>query len=125
MWQRIQTLYLVVALGLSVALFWQLGNTWWLVLLGVASFMELVALLSYKFRLFQMRTAVIAALMLLGLQIWMLVVYLSSADKTGFNFTFVFPIVAAILDALAARSILGDEMLVQSASRLRSSKRKH
>ncbi len=125
MWQRIQTLYLAVALGLSVALFWQLGNTWWLVLLGVASFMELVALLSYKFRLFQMRTAVIAALMLLGLQIWMLVVYLSNADKTGFNFTFVFPIVAAILDALAARSILGDEMLVQSASRLRSSKRKH
>ena len=125
MWQRIQTLYLAIALGLSTALFWQFGNIWWLVLLGVAVFMELVALMSFKFRLFQMRTAVIAALMLVGLQIWILVVYFSSADKSGFNITSVFPVVAAILDALAARSILGDELLVQSASRLRSSKRKH
>ena len=71
-----------------------------------------------------MRTAIIAAIMLLGLQIWMAVVYLTG-DKTAFNITAVFPVVAAILDVLAARSIFSDELIVRNSSRLRSSKRKH
>ena len=124
MWQRIQTLYLVVALGLVVAMFWHVSFLWWLILLGVACFMQLVAVLAYKFRLFQMRTAIIAAIMLLGLQIWMAVVYLAG-DKAAFNITAVFPVVAAILDGLASRAIFSDELIVRSSSRLRSSKRKH
>ena len=124
MWQRIQTLYLAVALGLLVAMFWHVDFLWWTVLLGVATFMQLVALLAYKFRLFQMRTAVIAALMLLGLQIWIAVAFLTG-DRSAFNVTAVFPAVAAILDFLAARAIFSDEMVVRSSSRLRSSKRKH
>lgn len=124
MWQRIQTLYLVVALGLMVAMFWHVSFLWWLILLGVACFMQLVAVLAYKFRLFQMRTAIIATIMLLGLQIWMAVVYLTG-DKAAFNITAVFPVVAAILDGLAARAIFSDELIVRSSSRLRSSKRKH
>ena len=124
MWQRIQTLYLAVALGLLVALFWHVSYLWWLILLGTACFMQVVAVLAYKFRLFQMRTAIIAALMLLGLQVWMAVVYLTG-DKSAFNITAVFPVVAAILDGLAARSIFSDELIVRSSSRLRSSKRKH
>lgn len=124
MWQRVQTLYLVVALGLVVAMFWHVSFLWWLILLGVACFMQLVAILAYKFRLFQMRTAIIAAIMLLGLQIWMAVVYLTG-DKAAFNITAVFPVVAAILDGLAARAIFSDELIVRSSSRLRSSKRKH
>ena len=124
MWQRIQTLYLAVALGLLVAMFWHVSFLWWLILLGVACFMQLVALLAYKFRLFQMRTAVIAAVMLIGLQIWMAVGYFAG-DKSAFNVTAVFPAVAAILDFLAARSIFSDELIVRNSSRLRSSKRKH
>ena len=124
MWQRIQTLYLAVALGLLVAMFWHVSFLWWLILLGVACFMQVVALLAYKFRLFQMRTSIIAAIMLLGLQIWMAVVYLTG-DKAAFNITAVFPVVAAILDGLAARAIFSDELIVRSSSRLRSSKRKH
>lgn len=124
MWQRIQTLYLAVALGLLVAMFWHVSYLWWLILLGTACFMQVVAVLAYKFRLFQMRTAIIAALMLLGLQVWMAIVYLTG-DKSAFNVTAVFPVVAAILDGLAARSIFSDELIVRSSSRLRSSKRKH
>ena len=124
MWQRIQTLYLAVALGLLVAMFWHVTYLWWLILLGTACFMQVVALLAYKFRLFQMRTAIIAALMLLGLQVWMAVAFLTG-DKAAFNITAVFPVVAAILDALAARSIFSDELIVRSSSRLRSSKKKH
>ncbi|MCR5560903.1 MAG: DUF4293 domain-containing protein [Bacteroidales bacterium] len=123
MWQRVQTLYLAVALGLLVAMFWHLDFLWWTILLGVAVFMQTVALLAYKFRLFQMRTAVIAAIMLIGLQAWMAVVFFVRGGA-AFNITAVFPAVAAILDFLAARAILSDEMVVRSSSRLRASKRK-
>jgi len=125
MWQRIQTLYLAIGLALLTVMFWHIDNTWWLVLLGVSAFMQLIALTAYKFRIFQMRTTIIAALMLIGLQIWMAVIYFISADKSAFDMTFVFPVVTAILDFLAARKILSDEMLVQSSSRLRSSRKKH
>ena len=123
MWQRIQTLYLAVALGLLIAMFWHVDFLWWTILLGVAVFMQTVALLAYKYRLFQMRTAVIAAIMLIGLQVWMAVVFFVK-DGAAFNITAVFPVVAAILDFLAARAILSDEMVVRSSSRLRSSKKK-
>lgn len=125
MWQRIQTLYLVLGLALLAIMFFHVENTWWLILLGVATFMQVVALIAYKHRIFQMRTAVIAGLMLVGLQIWMAVVYFGTEDKSVYNITTVFPIVAAILDFLAARNILSDEILVQSSSRLRSNRKKH
>lgn len=124
MWQRVQTLYLAVALGLLVVMFWHVTYLWWLILLGTACFMQVVAVLAYKFRLFQMRTTIIAALMLLGLQVWMAVVFFTG-DKSAFNMTAVFPVVAAILDAMAARGIFSDELIVRSSSRLRSSKKKH
>jgi peptidoglycan/LPS O-acetylase OafA/YrhL len=125
MWQRIQTLYLVLGLALLAIMFFHVENTWWLILMGVAAFMQVVALIAYKHRIFQMRTAVIAGLMLVGLQIWMAVVYFGTEDKSVYNITTVFPIVAAILDFLAARNILSDEILVQSSSRLRSNRKKH
>ena len=124
MWQRVQTLYLAVALELLVVMFWHVTYLWWLILLGTACFMQVVAVLAYKFRLFQMRTTIIAALMLLGLQVWMAVVFFTG-DKSAFNMTAVFPVVAAILDAMAARGIFSDELIVRSSSRLRSSKKKH
>jgi peptidoglycan/LPS O-acetylase OafA/YrhL len=125
MWQRIQTLYLAIGLALLAIMFFHVENTWWLILLGVATFMQIVALIAYKHRIFQMRTAVIAGLLLVGLQIWMAVVYFGAEDKSVYNITTVFPIVAAILDFLAARNILSDEILVQSSSRLRSNRKKH
>lgn len=124
MWQRIQTLYLVLALGLCVAGLFLIDGTYFLILAAVAAVMTLIALATYKHRIFQMRTSVIAGLMLVGLQVWILVKYFLAEDKTSYNIAYVFPVVAAILVFLAARNILADEMLVQSASRLRSNKRK-
>ena len=124
MWQRIQTLYLVLALGLCVAALFLIDGTYFLILTAVAAVMTLLALATYKHRIFQMRTSVIAGLMLVGLQVWILVKYFLAEDKTAYNIAYVFPVVAAILVFLAARNILADEMLVQSASRLRSNKRK-
>ena len=124
MWQRIQTLYL--ALAFVAVLFVALGfdRTAFVVLAYICAALEFLALTVYKHRVFQMRTAVFAALILLGLQVWIGVDYFSASDKSAFGIATVLPAVAIILDVLAARSILADELLVRSASRLRSAKKK-
>ena len=132
MWQRIQTLYLLLATGLVVSLFFCMKagdipfTDYWpyLVLLIVTGFLQVMALTTYKHRVFQMRTAVLSAIILVGLQGWLVYDFISTHNDPVFHVTAVFPIVAVILDFLAARSILADEMLVRSADRLRAAKRK-
>ena len=132
MWQRIQTLYLFLATGLVVSLFFcmKAGDVpytdYWpyLVLLIVTGFLQVMALTTYKHRVFQMRTAVLSAIILIGLQGWLVYDFISTHNDPVFHVSAVFPIVAVILDFLAARSILADELLVRSADRLRAAKRK-
>ena len=83
-----------------------------------------MALTTYKHRIFQMRTAALSAIILVGLQIWLVVDFIKTHNDPMFHVTAIFPIVATILDFLAARSILADELLVRSADRLRAAKRK-
>ena len=130
--QRIQTLYLFLATGLVVSLFFcmKAGDVpytdYWpyLVLLIVTGFLQVMALTTFKHRVFQMRTAVLSAIILIGLQGWLVYDFISTHNNPVFHVSAVFPIVAVILDFLAARSILADELLVRSADRLRSAKRK-
>ena len=142
MWQRIQTLYLAIATGLIVSLFFTLKAvvpaagggfaesfryvSYWpyLVLLIVITVLDVLALTGWKFRIFQMRTAILAALITLALQAWLAVDYFTAAEGVVFRFTAVFPLVAVILDLLAARKIYADQLLVESVSRLRSSRRR-
>ena len=124
MWQRIQTLYLLIASGLLVAMYFQSYGTGFIVLFSIALAAQLLAIVALKSRTLQMRLSNLAALLLLGLQVWMAVSYFTADPRPALNMTAIFPIVAAILDFLAARAILKDELLVRSASRLRSSKRK-
>ena len=124
MWQRIQTLYLLIASGLLVAMYFQPYGTGFIILFSIALAAQLLAIVALKSRTLQMRLSNLAALLLLGLQIWMAVSYFTAAPRPSLSFTAIFPIVAAILDFLAARAILRDELLVRSASRLRASKRK-
>ena len=132
MWQRIQTLYLLVATGLVASLFFctKAGDItfteYWpyLVLLVVIAFLQVLATTTWKHRIFQMRTAVLAAIILIAFQGWLVYDFITTHNTPVFHITAVFPIVAAILDFLAARSILADEMIVRSASRLRAAKRK-
>ncbi|MBR0174189.1 MAG: DUF4293 family protein [Bacteroidales bacterium] len=124
MWQRIQTLYLLIASGLLVAMYFQPYGTGFIILFSIALAAQLLAIVALKSRTLQMRLSNLAALLLLGLQIWMAVSYFTADPRPSLSFTAVFPIVAAILDFLAARAILRDELLVRSASRLRASKRK-
>ena len=132
MWQRIQTLYLLLATGLVAAMFFctKAGDIYYtdywpyLILLIVTAFLQVMALTTWKHRIFQMRTASLSAIILLALQGWLIYDFFTTHNTPVFHITAVFPIVAAILDFLATRSILADEMLVRSADRLRAAKRK-
>ena len=131
MWQRIQTLYLLVATGLVASLFFctKAGDItfteYWpyLVLLVVIAFLQVLATTTWKHRIVQMRTAVLSAIILIAFQGWLVYDFIASHNTPVFHLPAVFPIGAAILDFLAARSILADEMIVRSASRLRAAKR--
>ncbi|MBP5567128.1 MAG: DUF4293 family protein [Bacteroidales bacterium] len=124
MWQRIQTLYLLIASGLLVAMYFQPYGTGFIILFSLALACQLLAIVLLKSRVLQMRLSGLAALLLLGLQAWMIVSYLTADPRPTLTMTSIFPVVAAILDFLAAKAILKDEFLVRSASRLRASKRK-
>ena len=142
MWQRVQTLYLAIATALLASMFFSAkavipvaadapdriikftAYTPYLILLVVSVVLDFLALTTWKHRIFQMRTASLSAIILLGLQIWLVVDFIKTHNDPMFHVTAIFPVVATILDFLAARSILADELLVRSASRLRAAKRK-
>ena len=143
MWQRLQTLYLCIATGLILALFFSvkaftLGSggvhsveltyikyTPYLILLILITILQLLAVFTFNARVFQMRTAVLSAILMIALQAWIGVDYFTADMEWIFKFTAVFPLVAAILNFIAARYILRDQLLVESVSHLRSRKKNH
>jgi len=140
MWQRIQTLYLAIACGLIVSMFFStmavaIGTEgaiaeinyvekipFLLLMISIIS-ANLLALILFKSRGIQLRVTVIAALLLAGFQIWLAVDYFTAPDGVVFKFTAIFPIVAAFLDLMAAKNIYSDQLMVESFSRLRTSKK--
>ena len=142
MWQSIQTLYLASATalitsmcflpkavvpgadGTPVETFRFVTYIPYLILLVVIALLDLLALTTWKQRVFQMRTAILAALVTLALQIWLVVDYISNAGSMVFRVAAIFPVVALIFNLMAARRIHADQLLVESFSRLRSDKRR-
>ena len=132
MWQRVQTLYLAISTALIAAMFFcnKAGEisfvSYWpyLVLLVIITILNVLALTTWKFRVFQVRTTVLTALFTLALQAWLVVDFIVTGNDPLFHVPAIFPIVAVILDVMAARGIWADELMVRSSSRLRSSKRK-
>ena len=139
MWQRIQILYLAIAAALVGSLFFcnmatiigpegaevTIGYHEKLpfLLLTIMAFTAHVgALASTRIRFLQMRVCVIAALILTGFQVWLAVDVISHRNEMVFSFTAAFPLVAAILDVMAAKNIMLDEMMVQAHSRIRKEK---
>ena len=141
MWQRIQTLYLALATGLIVAMLFSLkavvpgpDGTFlqefrytsyipYLILLIVIALLDFLALTTFRFRVFQMRTAVLAALITIALQAWIAVDCFSADKSMVFRITAIFPIVAVIFDLLAARGIASDIMVAESVNHLRTRKK--
>ena len=143
MWQRLQTLYLCIATGLIAALFFSvkaftlgpggvhsvdltyIKYTPYLILLILITILQLLAVFTFNARVFQMRTAVLSAILMIALQTWIGVDYFTADKEWIFKFTAVFPLVAAILNFIAARYILRDQLLVESVSQHRSRKKNH
>lgn len=141
MWQRIQTLYLAIATALLASMFFckfativgpqgnDLEIMYWekipyVTLLAISTIGNIFSLFAFKIRMPQMRVATGAAILLLAFQCWIVVDLARNWNEMSFSVTAIFPLIAAILDIMAARSILLDEAMVQSSARLRASKRK-
>ena len=142
MWQRIQTLYLLISTALVIALclgtayhvsgpdgltdvsYWQLQKPFFGILLGILAFLVVLALVVYKSRILQMRLAVLSAVMALGMQGWLAWMYFHFEGPV-FSWTVIFPLVVCVCNFLAARGCFQDQLMVESAQRLRNRRKKH
>ncbi len=124
--QRIQTLYLAVALGLMISVFFSIYATYipFTVLTGAVSVLLCAIIVLFKVRKIQIRLCIYTSVVLLAQQIWMGAVYFKNRADVSFSVTTIFPIIAIIMVLLALRAIASDEALVQSYNRLRPKSKK-
>ncbi len=147
--QRIQTLFLLIALCLQLVLFWQPltvlqideANFYEIFIKGyvsgeqiqysyslliftmLTSLITLTTIFFYKKRIVQIRLAIYNTILILGLQ--GVIAYTIYATASNLNaeiflqYPVVFPTIAAILHLLAFKYIKKDEELVRSADRIR------
>ena len=141
MWQRIQTLYLLISAGLVAALLFgtafsvtdpggletvkylQIQKPYFGILLGILAALILVALVSFKVRILQMRLSVLGGLVALGMQGWLAYMYFTAPEGIAFRWTVIFPLVISISNFLAARGCFQDQLMVESAYRIRESRK--
>ena len=142
MWQRIQTLYLAVSTALLFTLFFsdayavsapegmqyvtylQLQKPYFGILLGILFAMTVLALITFKVRILQMRLASLSGLVALGMTGWLAYLYFTAPEGIVFHWTAIFPLISAICDFLAARGCFQDQLIVESAYRIRESRKR-
>ena len=142
MWQRVQTLYLAIStiliagmvFGVKAILpapegfepeeFKYFAYIPYAILSLIILALDILALTTYKHRVFQMRTALLSSIITLAFQIWLAVDFFSNmGGPLVYKPSMVFPTVSIILNLLAIRGILADELLVESTYRLRESRK--
>lgn len=103
-------------------------STMWMgILFVLAIIVPLVAIFLFKHRVLQIRLCAVEAVLLLGSLIFIGIYYwLSNRMFEGYDiehkqlgWAVIMPILALILDLLAARAIFKDEVLVRSLDRIR------
>ena len=143
MWQRIQTLYLAVSTALLFILFFsdlysvaspegmqyttylQFRKPYFGILLGILTALTALALVTFKVRILQMRLATLSGLVALGMAGWLAWYYFTTPRGTvAFSWTIIFPLVVAVCNFLAARGCFQDQLMVESAYRIRESRRR-
>ena len=142
MWQWIQTLYLAISAVLVTILFFndaytvaapdgmqyvrylQIRSPYFAILLGILAAMILLALVSFKVRILQMRLATLSGLVALGMMGWLAYFYFTAPENVTFKWTVIFPLVIAISNFLAARGCFQDQLMVESAYRIRESRKR-
>ena len=142
MWQRIQTLYLAVSTVLLFILFFndaytvtspdgmqfvkyvQIQKPWFGILLGILFAMTALALVTFKVRILQMRLATLSGLVALGATGWLAYYYFTAPENVAFKWTVIFPLIVAVCNFLAARGCFQDQLMVESAYRIRESRKR-
>ena len=142
MWQRIQTLYLGTATALMFSMFFCIFATIigpdgvevtiayrekfpYLVLMIMLITAHIAATASFKAFFLQARVSMIAGLLAFGFQIWIGIDMLRNLNDMTFSLTALFPLVAGVLDFMAAKRSMVDEMTVaavKSAKKIRKKK---
>ena len=140
MWQRIQTLYLGISTALIFSMFFCTFATIigpqgeeltigyheklpYLTMLIMLITAHIAATASFKAFVLQARVAMIASLMAVGFQIWLAVDVIRFHGDMTFSFTTIFPFAAAILDGMAAKRSLVDEMTITAVKSVKGSRR--
>ena len=141
MWQRIQTLYLLISTvlvtvllagtaytvadpdGLVKVTYLQLQRPYFAILLSILACMIVLALIVYKNRILQMRLAALSAIVALGMQIWLAWMYFTFEGPV-FRWTVILPLAICVFNLLAARGCFQDQLMVESAYRVRERRKR-
>lgn len=141
MWKKIHTIYSIIATLLSASMFFfsfatilgpegvelkimyyeKLPYLFMLIMLLAAG---VCSVFTYRNGFLQARVCILTALMLIGFQIWLGVDFLRFRTDMVFSISAIFPIVAAILNVLAARGALVEGMTLQTAEKVLKSKKR-
>jgi hypothetical protein len=141
MWQRIQTLYLGTATALIFSMFFCTFATIigpdgsdvtiryseklsYLSLMIMTFIAHIAATASFKAFFLQARVCAIAGLLAFGFQIWLAIDMFINRSDMSFSITALFPLAALVLDFMAARKSMVDEMTLQAVKSARKSKKK-
>lgn len=93
-------------------------------LIGIVCIVQIAVIFGYKKRIRQMRMATFNIMLMLGV-VGICYYFINASLKEfddvtkSYNLTMIFPVIAAILNYLAIRSIGKDEALVRSIDRIR------
>lgn len=141
MWRSIQTLYLGIATALMAALFFcrfatiigpdgaeetirYYEKTPYLVLMIMTLTAHICSVFSYKLRFLQARVCIITALLALGMQVWFFMDFMKFRHDMVFSITMIFPLVMTILDVMAAKNSMVDEVTVSAIRSVKKARRR-
>ena len=110
--------------GLVKVTYLQLQRPYFAILLSVLACMIALALIVYKHRILQMRLAALSAIVALGMQVWLAWMYFSFQGPV-FKWTVIFPLAICISNLLAARGCFQDQLMVESAYRVREIRKRN
>lgn len=117
--QRIQTIWLLLAvLSIVAALLFTAHVPWLMALLAVAAFIDVVAVFIYKNRKHQVHLCRLSDFLLIA---WVLVYAIGMFTDKGVELSALalLPVAGLVFQILAIRGIKHDEELVRSADRIR------
>ena len=142
MWQRQQTLYLLISAilvavlcfgtayrvanpdGLLEVSYWQLQKPYFGILLGILAGLVVLALVTFKSLILQMRLSSLGGIVALGMQAWLAWMYFTFEGPV-FSLTAILPLGICVFNFLAARGCFQDQLMVESAMRIRERRKRN